>query len=472
MKKALIVFFLSFSFCLSAQEISLYKGVVTDNLTIHDSISENFAIYLPKNFSKTREWPVVFLFDMQGRGKQVVGMFKQAAEEQGYILAASNNNYDTLSLSKNILIASRLLDKVFDLLPIKRGRVYTAGFGSGARMASLIPSFIKGVSGVISCGSPIANVEVLSTKNKFHFIGIVGNEDYNFRPMLSTQKELKKLKFFNQLLIFEGGSVWPESKYLSKALAFFTIAAMSKGIELEDEHFVNVSFNKNMGEVSALLAQRKPLFTEKLLVEMIDVFRTFKDVDSLKANLKNIRKSPLFKEQNRSRNAAFLIENFIKDEYIYLVEEDVATYNYDNLGWWKYKIEELAKLEAGNNVFEKHMAKRLKGFLNALIDDHVYELLNHVPLDEEALTFLYMLKTITDPQNPDPYMQVISNSAKVEDYGTALFYLEELLKIGYTNKEELYAIPNTAIFRLTPEFNELVARYLKVERYKVPIEEN
>ena len=81
-----------------------------------------------------------------------------------------------------------------------------------------------------------------------------------------------------------------------------------------------------------------------------------------------------------------------------------------------------------------------------------------------------MLKTITQPEKAENYLKVISNSALLDDYGTALFYLEELLKNGYKDKEKLYTIEHTALLRIAPEFNEIVEKYLKDARYE-PIED-
>ena len=78
-----------------------------------------------------------------------------------------------------------------------------------------------------------------------------------------------------------------------------------------------------------------------------------------------------------------------------------------------------------------------------------------------------MLKTITQPKEYSYYLKIISYSTKIDDYGTSLFYLEELLKNGYTDKEKLYELENTALLRITPEFNEIVEKYLKKARYEV-----
>ena len=113
------------------------------------------------------------------------------------------------------------------------------------------------------------------------------------------------------------------------------------------------------------------------------------------------------------------------------------------------------------------MGKRLRGYVNALIEDDVEILESEKQVDEEALSFLWMLKTITNPKDYIYYLKVISNSAKNEDFGTALFYVGELLENGYTDRAELYALEHTGLLRITPEFNEIVAKYLKEARYDI-----
>ena len=157
----------------------------------------------------------------------------------------------------------------------------------------------------------------------------------------------------------------------------------------------------------------------------------------------------------------------IKEDYVYYLEEDVLTYNYNNLGWWKYQMEKLQEYEKNTNIYEKQMGRRLKGFVNALIADNIDIIKAEAPVDEEALNFLWMVNTITDVKSYQSYLNIISYSAKIEDYGTALFYLEELLKNGYTDQAALYSLENTALFRIMPEFNKVVVKYLKDARYDI-----
>ena len=451
----------------SAQEIRLKKGVIMADLKVHDTLSENFSLYLPTSFKGDRAWPVLFVFDMKDKGRQALSMFVSAAEEQEYILAASNGISDSLSLSENILITNRMFNRVYSILPIKKDGAYLAGYTEGGRFASLVPSFIKGISGVLSCSASVANREVLNIKRPYYFIGIVGKEDYLYSDMINNKKFLNKLKFPNQLLFHSGGREWPKNSYLNSALEYFKLAEMAKKNTELDTTFVYRTYNKNMLQMEALLAVNNPLFAENRLSQMLEVYRPLMNVDSLKERKKHLRRSKLYKSRQHEENAILLKESFVINDYDYYLEEDIANYNYNNLGWWKYQTEEIVKWSKSPKIGEKQLAKRLEGYLNALIEDYVDMIKEETLVDEEALSLLYMIKTIVAPKEFKNYLNVISISSKNEDYGTALFYLEELLIKGYTDKEELYTLEHTALLRITPEFNETIAKYLKEARYEI-----
>ena len=100
MKKNTILLLLVLPSLLLAQNVTLLKGAIAENIVVNDSLTETMSVYLPNSFELSKAWPIVFVFDMDGNGKQALSMFKDAAEQEGYILATSNNTSDTLSLSK------------------------------------------------------------------------------------------------------------------------------------------------------------------------------------------------------------------------------------------------------------------------------------------------------------------------------------------------------------------------------------
>ena len=474
MKRVLfLLLFVSFAYSGSSQtrQVVFKKGRIIDSISINDSISETYKLYLPKKFDGTGTWPVIFVFDMEGKNSQALNIFKVAAEEQGFLLASSNDISDTLSISKNVLITSRMFHEVAALFPLNRNRIYTAGFTSGAKFAAVIPSFIKEVEGVISCGSFVPSVELLDEKKPFYFIGIVGNEDFNYPQMLQGRELLNKMKFPNDLLVFDGGERWSDYSLINKALNILTLSAIAKGNVAKNDEFVMNSYRKNLKELKLLINSGQLLKAYNLQSEIISVYRPHLEVDSLREQLKILKKENRYRSQRRNLNNVFLRESFIKEDYDYNLFDDLAALNYNNLGWWNYQMGELKKYDKKLDPFEQQMGKRLLGYLNALIEDNIDIEKEYPVVNDEALSFLWMLKTITEPKAYSYYLKIISDSSKYEDFGTALFYLEELLKNGYKDKTHLYSLEHTALLRIMPEFNAIVNKYLKGSRYDAIIEE-
>ncbi|SHI48846.1 hypothetical protein SAMN04487911_102226 [Arenibacter nanhaiticus] len=465
MKKILIFLFLSAAFVGVAQELTLKKGGVVNTVPVGATGSESFSLYLPTSFEGSKTWPIVYIFDLNGKGGRAIHKYREVAEKQGVILAASNNLSDSLSTSENIAITGRMLNTVIKILPIQKYRTYAFGFDNGARLASVLPIFIQEIKGVISAGAAYPNLELLDSRIPFHFIGIVGTEDYSYSEMKAGVKMFDKYKYSNNLLVFNGGHQWPSVDYLNTSLDILTLSGMEKGAIEKSTTFINDSYDRNIQEVQALIASNKLTQAENLMGELIDVYRNLREVDQLKDQHRSLRKDKQFKAMKRNEKNAFLKESFIKEDYVYYLEEDIVTYNYNNLGWWNYQMGELGKYQKSRIRAEQEMGKRLLNYLNLLIEVNIQTQQEAKPIDQDALSLLWMLKTITDPENYEYYLRIISSSAKIEDYGTSLFYLEELLKKGYTDKEALYALENTALLRITPEFNEIVAKYLKDARY-------
>jgi len=461
--------FILFTFIqiIHSQELRLQKGVIIDSVIVQDSINETFSLYLPEKFKMKGSWPVLFIFDMEGKGKQSMAMFKNTAEVNGFILASPNGVHDSLSVSQNMMSAKLVMQQVSTMFPINNNRIYTGGFNNGARFANLVPVFIKEVQGVLCIGASLVTKELLTAKIPFHFIGIAGTEDFNYTTLHEDEKVLNRLKFPNNLLFFEGGNQWPKSNHLEKALTLFNLSAMAKGNTPKDSVFIYENFIKSIEEIEMLQNKKQLLLAERAMKETITSYRTLLNIDSLKNAQKNLKKDKLYRNLNRIQSATLFKENLLREDFAYYLEEDVLTYNYNNLGWWNYQMTQIYGFISGDSKLEQQMGKRLQGYVNALVEDNIDLVKIGNVVDEEALTLLLMLKTITEPEEYENYLKVVSIAAKNSDSGTALFYLEELLKKGFKDKDRLYAIEHTTLLRISPEFNKLIEKYLDNARYEI-----
>lgn len=463
--KYFYILLILFSFqAIHAQEITIKKGTVIDSLSINDSIAESYSLYLPVSYTNDKKWPVVFVFDSEGRGRSAAQLFRQAAEDQGYIIAASNNIDPKQSLLDNVKGGTRLINRVFSFFPIDTNRVYTAGFSEGGRVASALPAVFKEIDGVMSIGDAWINTDLITKRNGFSFIGLAGYKDHRYSLLKETAQLLKITKSPSAVYRFEGGHEWPEGKFINNALATFTLEAMAKGIIPRDEAMVEKLYKADLETFESLRRMMQPYKAYNYLEKLESKYSLFGKKDEIRGRLKELRRTRAFKDQRREYNNVASTEYELVDRYLYFFGEDVNSSNFENLGWWSQQIKELQQLQQGKNQAEAEMAYRLEGMLSSLAEN-TFKDLSEKNARIDPLIFTAILKTIFDKENPQGYKDIISLSSQDGDYYTALLYLEDLLKTGYKDLEALYNIPGTLDLKLSPEYNELVKKYLGESKF-------
>src|SRR5205085_11317514 len=76
----------------AARAEELPKGVVVEKVASRDDAGQTYALYLPSGYTPKKSWPIIYAFDPGARGKIPVGLFREAAERDGYIVVGSHNS--------------------------------------------------------------------------------------------------------------------------------------------------------------------------------------------------------------------------------------------------------------------------------------------------------------------------------------------------------------------------------------------
>lgn len=466
-----IVIFLLLVGCIgvpaNAQELALKKGIVMDSLPVNDSIARQIILYLPQDFDAGQEWPVLFLCDVEGDRTKKLRYLKVAADKNGYILASSGALMDSLSLTDKILTISKTFDELKDLLPLDLDRVYTMGYDSGGQLATIVPSMIRGVNGVLSVASGLPNLSLINPKEPFDYIGILGRGDYQYTYLLESEATLDQLKVPNYTLYHPEGHQWPDLVYLDLGMQMLTLMGMKRGAIPRGDQVIQSVYTDYQNAILELEQTGQLILAYHYSEQGESVFKALTDTDWFKDKKKSIRKSRVYKNQKREWDAVRLNELVLAGDYMFYLEEDVLSFNLDNLGWWNYQMGKITKYKQSAKREEQLLGERLDGYLNALVEEYL-ELSGQGPNpDYDGLILLNMLKTITAPEDYEHYLQVISLTAKYSDFGTSNYYLEALLKKGYTDADKLYNLPHTGLLRISPEYNTLIAQYLGEARYAI-----
>ena len=460
----ILLIFLLVAVQLTAQEQSFKKGIVTDSLKVSDTLNESYALFLPSAFDGKTGLPVIFVLDGEGRGKSAARLFQVAAEKQGYIIAASNDIGAENSLEENLLIAVRLVQEVTQILPVDLKSISFAGFAEGAKVATSLPLILNESHGVIYVGDQLFNLELLKGRKPFTAVGIVGNQQVNLGNMETGAIQLRASGFPGILYVFEGGLEWPSGQLISSAVGSLTLEAIRSKKWPSDEALVTELYQQDLAMADKLMSVDNFLIAQNFLQSLIEKYKDIRPTDEVKDKLKVLRKSKDFKQQRKGYEEVQQKEERLWNDFVYYFNEDVTTANFENLGWWNYQKLELQKLTEGEDKVEAAMGFRLLDLLKGLNSQKLLEIeRKNYPAESKLLA--YMLATVFDQQNFDAYKKVISLSTMENDYATALFYLEEMLKNGYKDLDSLYEIEGTLGLKLSREYNGIIKKYLGTSRY-------
>ena len=454
----------------NAQNITLRKGAVKDSIPVSDSISESFAMYLPKDYTSEKKWPVVFVLDPDGKGISAARLFMQASEDQGFLIVSSNNITRKDSLLINLEKVTRLFNQIVNTFPIDENAIYVAGLDEGALVASAMPAVNKAVDGVIVVGDLWINSEfLLKNANKPSYIGFANNSSNAKNEFREKFMFLNSLKYPAYYYCYDGNETWPSSEFIAHAMGGFKLQKMLNGGNEKNPEVVDVLFREELETAEVLYRKMKFYKAFELLNLMLEKYNYFDKKDEIKNLQKKIRKEKGYKDQRSLYNSAEISESELRAEFRYLLEEDFQYFDFQNLGWWSQKMIEIEKLKKSENAAEAEMGSRVEDYLKTVVHIGFNNVVALQTTSIDQKIFAAVLTTIIDRKDPEAYFSIISLSAEDGDYYTATLYLEDLLKTGYDDLEALYNIPGTLDLKLSPEYNELIKKYLGESKfYNIP----
>ena len=251
----------------------LPAGQIIEEVVCAADRSQSYALYLPRAYSPDRSWPVIFAFDPGGRGKIPVERYQAAAEQYGYVVAASNNSRNgSPEIGRAV---SAVTADVMSRVRVNERRVYVAGMSGGARVAfSVALGSPQRVAGVIasSAGYPDATPRKMLA---FPVFATAGTEDFNHLELRRLDRALTSP---HRLVIFDGGHVWLSSGLAIEAVEWMELQAMKAGLTSRDDAEIDRIFEKRMAAVNVDRIDAAKLLALRAIVED---FQGLKDVRAL-----------------------------------------------------------------------------------------------------------------------------------------------------------------------------------------------
>ena len=272
------------------------RGVPIERVVCADDPSQTYALYLPAAYSPERQWAVIFAFHPAARGPLMVEKFRAAAEQYGFIVAASNNSRNGPHDVSAAAAKAMVLD-VGGRFAIDARRVYLAGMSGGARVATSIALGNTLIAGVIASSAGFPDSQPRASV-PFAVFGTAGTEDFNYIEMRQLDRRLSSPHF---LAVFRGGHTLPPDDVAFDAIEWMELQAMQSGRRRRDDGLAARMLEKRRARLAASTDAAETVY---LLRALVDDFKGLADTSTEQQRLEAmLRQSDVKKALKTQRDS-------------------------------------------------------------------------------------------------------------------------------------------------------------------------
>ena len=317
--------------------------------------AQNYAIYLPSYYTSAKPFPCICFFDAHARGLLPIKLYKDLAEQYGFVFISSNISRNGMQWQETNEIVKAMMDDSRARINIDPKRIYAAGFSGGARVASSVALLDGGIAGVIGCAAGFPGVEH-GVQNKFDYFGMAGDFDFNLSEMRQLDQTLQQNGFNHQLLTFEGKHDWPSvCGFLKTALLWLQVNAIKENLQTKNDTIITALKNDYIKHINA--ARSEPLKEYDLLNGMNITLNGLSNTDASKKQATDLSTSKIYKE-------ALTLQSQLQQREATQQQQFQQQFTTKDITWWTKEISTLkSNSRAAKTKQEFQMNQRLLNFL-------------------------------------------------------------------------------------------------------------
>ncbi|UBM62665.1 hypothetical protein LA303_01490 [Candidatus Sulfidibacterium hydrothermale] len=426
-----------------AKQPVFISGQVYDTVKCEAHPDESYALYLPKKYTPSRSFPVLFLFDAQARGILPVRRYRPLADHFGWILVCSNNSKNGLSAPVRNQYIYHFMDDVEKRFSLDSRRIYTGGFSGGARIAAGIGLSNPGIAGTIGCAAGFPPLNKIVNK-QLTYIGVVGNTDFNYREMKRLSNELEAAGWRHALLIFSGHHQWPPLPVMKQAFYLLDADAMQKGSLAKNPSEINTIKRRYDSIRQQALQKKDYLLLKRTDRQLIEFLGKLTDVSAYQKEIRQITENPVFQQQKEQQALLKKEEKKWQEIYTRALENR-------NSEWWKTSLHQLSMMKKkAETPAQQQMVQRLYNYLSLMSYLYAYGSLKNE--NTPAAAKYLMIYQFVDPNNPEVYYLQARLYAKTGQQSKILPALKKAADKGFYDFKRLRTDVNFSSFHQNKTF--------------------
>jgi pimeloyl-ACP methyl ester carboxylesterase len=325
----------------------LPRGQIIDSVRCLTAPAQQYALYIPSNYSPVRQWSAIFAFDPGARGRAGVERFQAAAEKYGYIVAGSLNSRNG-PWEPSLEAAKAMMADVMRRFSIDTKRIYTAGQSGGARVALGIALESGQIAGVFASSAGFPD-EVQKTV-PFPIFGKTAVDDFNYLELRALDRVVTTP---HRVVVTEGGHAWMSSETALEAVGWMEVQAMKSGLRPRDGEMLDRIFAERVAQVNA---RKDSLDAELALESLAADFQGLKDVSKFAQRAAALRNQKDVKRE--------IAEDHLAEQREAKQTNEIYTLRGENMETLKARVMQLShQAKSPDDSTDRRIARRiLSGF--------------------------------------------------------------------------------------------------------------
>ena len=399
-----------------------------------------YSVYEPHKVSGHSGRPLVIFLDPHANGNIPVALYKNLAEDHGFLLIGSNEIRSGMSGREVIASFDSLFQMAKTSYPVDQNRIYLMGFSGGARVALAFAEAYPEINAVIASGAGI-QAGVKAPGPTFSFMGMAGNEDFNMIEIINTDRSLKRQGFNRAMIIFDGDHNWPPVEVAEEAFQWLDLVAMKEKTMPGNPTKIKAAEKWYLQKTNSLKNEGRIFDSYEVAERGLTVLDGLTDLSSLRTLAGELRKNPVYKEQLGEMVKTIQLEMGLQNNYM-------QAFAGKDMEWWTAELQKLN--ETGTQQSEQLMKKRLLAFLGVMAYMISDRAVNEKDIEGSA-KYLEIYRAL-EPANPEHFYLEAKRRMIMEEQSEAINYLKLAIVLGFNDKERLNNEPAFIPLQSNPEF--------------------
>ncbi len=273
-------------------------GELVEGVECRSDPSQTYTLYLPSAYTHEQRWPALLILDPRGRSKIAAELFRQAAEDYGWILMSSNDTRSDGPMEPNVKALAALWPEVHRRFATDPQRIYSSGFSGGAMLSWDLARQVGGIAGVIAAGGRFQGSE-FQTELDFPSWGAVGTTDFNYSEMRRVHQLFDHWGAPERLEVFKGRHSWMPPELARQAIEWMELQAMKQDLRPRDPALVERLYAADLDAAEALLAAGEELAAARRFAAVAATFEGLRPVEQVTTRATELDRRPAVKKARR-----------------------------------------------------------------------------------------------------------------------------------------------------------------------------